>query len=209
MTLFAPLSYSWLYRHYLRDSRTVLDLGCGRGAFVSIINHDHKFQITGIELFDPYIKIAKTSGYFEKIIKKDITKYSSEINSYDAVISSQVHEHLLKKDATALMKRMKQWAKMTLIIGVPNGKFHQGTYDGNKLQEHRSVWEAEDFRKLGFTVYGQGFGWVYGQKGILFKKNITNSFLKILLYALSYAVSPLMYFRPEYATYLVAVWHKQ
>jgi ubiquinone/menaquinone biosynthesis C-methylase UbiE len=202
-----PLSYPWLFRFFLRNASTVLDLGCGKGAFASMINYDHKYYVTGVDLFTPYLQIAKRSGYLNMIVKSDIRKYSSKDNSFDTVICSQVLEHLTKKDAFRVIKKMKKWTR-NIIIGVPYGKFEQDEYDNNKLQIHKSIWLANDFSKLGFKVYGQGLRFIYGQDGLLLKYNITNKLLRYVLYLISYLASPIVLFLPQYSTYLIAVWNK-
>lgn len=203
MKLLLPYMYPTIMRNKLQDTKTVLDLGCGKGEFMKMINFDKKFDVTGVELFEPYIKEAKKTGLFRKIIKSDLRNIKISSKSYDAVILNQVIEHLTKKDALKLLKELEVYAKKSIIIGTPNGHYHQEEYDDNELQTHLSHWRAKDFKKLGYSVHGQGLKLVYGENGIT---NIqTNSIVKLFWYIISYFMSPLVYYNPEIAAYIIAV----
>jgi len=199
-----PFSYSWIFKKNLKRIKTILDVGSGKGEFVGTINYNKNFIIDGIELFPPYIKQAGETGFYKKIIKKDITKLNLKKKNYDAVICNQVIEHLTKRDGKILVKKMENYAKNIVLIGVPNGHWHQDEYDNNKLQKHRSDWSVDDFRSLGYIVRGQGLKLVYSEKGLIKK---ADKFLpiRIFLYIFSYLSSPLVYFFPSVASYLVAI----
>lgn len=203
-----PFSYPFIIRINLKHVHTLLDIGSGNGRFMQRINWDKKFKVIGVDLFDPYIRQAKATKLYEKILKEDIGKLTFEKNSFDAVLASQVVEHFTKKEGILLIKTMERWASNTVVIGTPNGHFHQEAYDGNKLQGHKSSWYAEDFRKLGYRAYGQGFKLVYGENGLL------HTFLgrffptRILIFTFSYLISPFVYYFPQYGTYLVAIKRK-
>jgi len=63
---------------------------------------------------------------------------------------------------------MGKWAKKKVIIFVPNGYLWQDGYDDNPLQRHLSGWSANEFRKMGFKVYGMN-GWrrLRGYKAVI------------------------------------------
>lgn len=200
-----PFTYQAIIRQNLGRVKNVLDIGSGDGRFMQLINWDKKYHVTGVELFEPYVKKSKKTGLYEKILKQDIKKLNIENNAFDAVLSSQVVEHFTKKDGIAMIKNMEKWAKDVVLIGTPRGHFHQEPYDGNELQRHLSEWSVEDFEKLGFQVYGQGLKYVYGQGGLL--ESWMGRFLptRLLLFGFSYLLSPITYFFPKQSTYLVAV----
>lgn len=200
-----PFSYPFIIRINLKHVHTLLDVGSGNGRFMQRINWDKKFKVVGVELFDVYIRQAKATKLYDKILKQDIKKLTFEKNSFDAVLASQIVEHFTKKEGILFIKKMERWARNTVVIGTPNGHFHQEAYDDNNLQEHLSSWSPQDFRKLGYCVYGQGFKLVYGEDGLL------HTFLgrffptRILIFTFSYLMSPFVYYLPQYGTYLVAV----
>lgn len=199
-------TYPWLFKVFLGDHKRVLDLGCGDGAFMKIVNHDNFYNVTGVELFSPYIRKAKATKAYSKIIKQDLRLYKPKIKYFDAAISSQVIEHLTKKEGKLHIKTLEK-AASHVIIGTPNGHFHQEEYDHNKLQEHHSEWTVADFRDFGYQVYGQGLKFVYGEKGLLNSQLGKMMIFKIVFYGLSFLSSPVVYFRPEWAAHIIAVKH--
>lgn len=203
--MFLPFSYPFIIRINLKHARTLLDVGSGNGSFMQRINWDKKFKVIGIELFDAYIRQAKATKLYERILKQDIKKLTFEKNSFDAVLASQIVEHFTKKEGISLVKKMERWARNTVVIGTPNGHFHQEEWEGNKLQGHKSSWYAEDFRKLGYRVYGQGLKLAYGQNGFLSSSLANVRILSLPMFFFSYLLSPFVYFFPRYAAYLIAV----
>lgn len=198
-----PFSYPWIVRHHIEDEKKILDVGCGDGAFMAILNRDKKYKVTGVDLFGPYLKKAKSLGVYQKVIKKDIRKINFKKNSFDVVICSQVIEHLNKKDGLVLISKIKQIAPK-VIIGTPNGRFSQEEYDENRLQQHRSAWNSQDFEKLGFKVYGQGLKLIYGEDGLMSKFG-SNTLINFLLSITSYCLSPIVYFIPDLGAHIIAV----
>lgn len=74
--------------------------------------------------------------------------------SFDAVIATDVIEHFTKKETVQLLKKMETIARKKVVILTPNGFLHQGHYDNNPYQDHKSGWYAKDLQKLGYKVYG-------------------------------------------------------
>lgn len=200
-----PFTYPWIFRSKLGNNVTVLDVGCGDGAFMAHVNFDRKFTIFGVDLFTPYLRLARSNGAYKQVTQKDVRQISYKKSQFDAALSSQVIEHLTKKEGLAHIKNLEKFAKNVVIIGTPNGHFHQESYDGNKLQEHHSEWRHEEFKALGYRTYGQGLKAIYGEHGLL------NTFwgklipFRILLFLISYLLSPFVYNNPKFAAHTIAV----
>lgn len=205
MKLLLPFTYPWIIRHHIGNSNKVLDVGCGDGNFMKKVNHEKKYYAVGIDLFDAYLKKAKKTAVYKKVQKQDITKLSFSDKSFDCCLSSQVIEHISVTQGKKMIKKMETIAKSVVIIGTPNGHFHQETYDGNKLQIHHSSWNEKDFKEMGYHVYGQGAKFIYGEHGLIQKKFFNNIILKISLIFISYLFSPMVYIFPKYAAHLIAV----
>ena len=203
--MYIPFTYPFIIRTNLKYEKTLLDVGSGNGRFMTEINWDKKFKVIGVELFDVYIKQAKATKLYEKILKKDIMELAFEKNSFDAVLASQIVEHFTKQEGILLIKKMERWAGNTVIIGTPNGHFHQEEWEGNKLQAHKSSWQGEDYKKLGYKVYGQGFKLVYGRNGFLSSSLANIRILSLVMFFFSYLLSPFVYFFPRHAAYLIAI----
>jgi SAM-dependent methyltransferase len=200
-----PFTYPWTFRNKLKNIKTVLDVGCGDGAFIKQINSDKKFDVVGVDLFAPYLRLARSTLAYKQVSQKDIRQINYKKNQFDAAISSQVIEHLTKKEGLDHIRKLEKYAKKIIIIGTPNGHFHQESYDGNKHQEHHSEWRYEEFKALGYKTYGQGFKPIYGEHGLI------NTFIgrlfpvKLSLFMISYLLSPYVYNHPEHAAHTIAV----
>ncbi len=80
------------YVPYFKGSQNVLDIGCGRGEFVSLLKDDG-IDATGIDISDSMLKEAEEKGL--KCIKGDALEYLREIKdgSLGGIFASQVIEH--------------------------------------------------------------------------------------------------------------------
>lgn len=143
----------------------------------------------GIELFEPYLQASKKKGIHNEYIKANITEVEFKENAFDAVMALEVLEHLTKNDGYNLLKKMERWAKKKVIITTPNGYLYQDGYDDNPLQIHRSGWDVEDFKKLGYKVRGNaGIKILRGYTGrIMFNPQI---FWRIISYITQIVVYP-------------------
>lgn len=200
-----PFTYPWIIRHHFSKNKTILDLGAGDGSFMKSVNFDKKYEIVGIELFDPYIKKAKKTKVYKEVIKGDVTRLENLKKGYDLVHASQVIEHLTKKDAKKFLEQCERLSTLSIVIGTPNGHFHQEEYDDNAHQEHKSAWSVKDFRKLRYNVYGQGWKMVYGEDGLMHTSFGRNKLIRKMLFIFSYCLSPFIYFHPEYAAHIIAI----
>jgi len=186
--------------HYLKKElsgcHSVLDLGCGVG---SIQYCNVPFSV-GVEIFEPCIKEGKKRKILNQYIKADIRKVEFKPNSFDAVIALDVIEHLTKEEGYRLIKNMERWARKKIIVFTPNGYVQWGGCDGNPFQEHKSGWQTEEFRNLGFRVCGiNGLKYLWGELSILKYKP---KFLWMRILDLSQKIT---YYYPKIAYYLLAI----
>jgi len=74
------------------DKTHVLDLGCGKGAILVHIAAKYGFKVTGIDIMEAFLDIAREkAGKFNitqlsRFIKQDILEYISREHDYDLVI---------------------------------------------------------------------------------------------------------------------------
>ena len=201
-----PFTYHWIMKKAIGSPKTLLDLGCGNGDFSYDLFKNDKFQITGVELYPESIKQAKSKNIYSKVVKGDIVKLPIGLKKhYDVVLVSQAIEHLTKKKGH---KAIQEWEKRAkrVVISTPVGfvPFHQlelSEQDQNPYQKHLSGWEVEDFEKMGYKVYGQGWGFLYRNS---FIKQLPSIFFPIIN-IISFITSPVMYFSPRLAMYQIAV----
>lgn len=196
-------SYHWIIQKKMGKVKTILDVGCGNGSFMKIINKNGDYKATGIDLYKPHIQTARRTKSFERLISADIRKIEFEEKSFDLVISSQVVEHLEKKEAKILIKKMEKIAKKKIIVATTNGYFPFDPIEGkddNPFQVHKCGWTVSEFKRMGYKVYGQGLGFVYKPN-----KFFRIPILKYLFFIFSYIVSPVVYLFPRLSAYIIAV----
>lgn len=198
------------------EKKNVLDVGCGEGKKMGILNYHKNWKVTGIEIYEPDAAIARSSGTYEKVIignLKDFNKiYSGK--KFDVVFCSEVVEHLNKNDGLKLIEEMERVGKK-IVITTPKGfvaKHEACFFEGDNIyQVHLSGWEIAEFRKMGYQVFGSGVNFIHRENN--FSQKIGNykflapikSIIGFLENLLAYLLSPLSYYFPNFATTLLAV----
>lgn len=200
-----PFTPYWIIRRFLNGSNKVLDVGCGDGAVMSKINYDKKFDVYGVDLYKPYLEKAKKGGVYKKLILSDLRKLKFQNKSFDAVLASQVIEHLSKKDSLKLISKLEKIAKHKVILSTPNGYVKFDPFeaaDGNKLQIHKSGWEIKEMESMGYKVCGQANRIIYWpSSGLLYRYRR----LKYIFVLISYLLSPISYFWPHTSSCIIAL----
>jgi len=152
--------YPRLLDRLVGDAETLLDVGCGSASPVYLATRRMKHSV-GLDGFAPSIERSRAAGIHAKYVQGDVLHVADLFRnrSFDVVVCSDVIEHVSKDDGFWLMGQMERVARKRVIIATPNGFVPQdGSYDGNKLQEHVSGWFPWDFEGRGYTVRGFG-GW--------------------------------------------------
>ena len=91
--------------NYIGKDSGILDLGCGAGnnaVYLSKLG----YNVTGIDLSDSMLAIAKNKKSNAKIIKGDVCELNFENNSCDCIISSYIFCHLSRKDIEKCLTRI-------------------------------------------------------------------------------------------------------
>lgn len=138
----------------LYPCKTVLDVGCGRDSPIQKIKKT--FWSEGIDIFKPYIIKSKRKRIHNSYKVADIRKLDKLYmpRSFDAVVALDVIEHLNKREGKKLLFAMEKIAKKMVILLTPNGVNEQDSYDDNPYQIHKSGWNRDELKKLGYKVYG-------------------------------------------------------
>ncbi len=199
-------TYHFLIRRLIGNSKSVLDLGCGEGVFMSAVAQNQNWIITGLEKHKPAYETAEKTGIYKYLILGDITNIPKRISKkrYDTVICSQVLEHISKSDGKKSIKQWESLAANRIIITTPNGFIEYEPISKvekyNPLQKHRSGWNIEEFKKMGYTVRGQGLSRIYGKNGIARRYP---RWLKPLM-IISYLAAPITYYYPSLSACIIA-----
>lgn len=182
-----PFTYIGMVQNmFPSNTKTILDMGCGNGEFMSVISKNRKYNISGVEIFPDYIKHAKKLNIYNKIYKSDLSKFKPR-NRYDVIFLSHVIEHLTKSEADKLLNKIEKYTGERIVVITPNGKYEQKEYDGNAHQKHKSEWTPKDFKIRGYKVLGQGWRFLYKSKLL---KNL--GVFYYLLYVFSTLTQPIL-----------------
>lgn len=202
-----PFSYHWIVRSALgSELKTILDLGCGGGEFMRDISIGENWDIIGVDLHERSIKKARKSGLYKQVLKGDVRYLPKSISKkkFDAIFSSQVLEHLSKKDSLKALRSWEKLAKKRIVVSTPVGFVEYEPIEKkseiNPLQKHKSGWTIKEFIKRGYKVHGQGARLIYGPYGLA--RKTSNKFL-FLWGFLSYILSPAVYFLPNLGLIMV------
>jgi SAM-dependent methyltransferase len=141
----------WEYQRaaaLIKKPATVLDVGCGKGAFLKIAK-EHDLDGFGLELNSHAADVARKNGL--KVSVQMIDRYATENqNSYDAVCSFQVLEHIpdVRPFIEACILATKPGG--TLIFGVPNNDGFLKYADAvlNSPPHHMGLWTEASLRSL-------------------------------------------------------------
>ena len=79
------------YIPYLKDKKNVLDIGCGRGEFLSLMQ-DNGINATGVDIYEPYADYCRMKGL--SVTTGDGVAHLAGLNEVDGIFVGQVVEHL-------------------------------------------------------------------------------------------------------------------
>ena len=153
--------YTGLFRSYqeelelaVGDSRSLLDVGCGISSPVK--RFSHKLFTVGVDAFLPCIEKSKEECIHTEYVQAQVLDILRTFgpNSFDCVLASDLIEHLAKEEGLQLLEQMEAIAKKRILVFTPNGFVHQGAYDGNPWQVHRSGWGVGEMQERGYRVVG-------------------------------------------------------
>ena len=156
----------------LEGCESVLDIGCGRTSPVAFCRARYT---VGVDIFGPYIDKSKSENRHDDYVLSDITAVEFKPRSFDAVLCTEVLEHLPKEDGDELVGKMKRWATKRVVVTTTNGFCGNETVDDNDHQLHLSGWSVDDLESLGFKVKGIR-GWI-GLRPALGSRNAVVDFM--------------------------------
>lgn len=136
-------------------AKTILDVGCGEGITLQkLIQNKIGEKLEGIDNFETALLIGRKKYPSIKFKKGDIYNLPYDDNSFDALICTEVLEHLDHPEKA--IQELKRVSKKYIILSVPNepffimANFIRGKYlrrFGNH-PEHINHWTTFSFKKF-------------------------------------------------------------
>ncbi|NJM26595.1 MAG: methyltransferase domain-containing protein [Bacteroidia bacterium] len=116
-------------KQFVPDNARILDVGCGNG-IISTHLASHGYNVLGIDVSEKAIQKANDSNSYPNLEFKVLSAeaLASSGQTYDAIVCSEVLEHL--DDPSQLLSKLHISLKATgiLIVTVPNGKGPRETF---------------------------------------------------------------------------------
>lgn len=105
----------------LKDEVKALDIGCGRGEWISLLN-ENGFNARGIDINESMVKVASQKGLNAAVSDALGELKSLDENSLDIITAFQVVEHIKFDDVLELIKEAKRVLAPCgiLILETPN-----------------------------------------------------------------------------------------
>lgn len=105
----------------LKDEVKALDIGCGRGEWISLLN-ENGFNARGIDINESMVKVASQKGLNAAVNDALGELKSLDENSIDIITAFQVVEHIKFDDVLELIKEAKRVLAPCgiLILETPN-----------------------------------------------------------------------------------------
>lgn len=140
-----------------KQSQSILDVACGIGNPMELINKDKKFFTIGTELFEPYLKVCKDKGTHDEYVLCDLRNLPFKEQSVDTILGMDIIEHVKKEDGVKALQDFERIAKKQIILTLPSRE-RNPTWDDptNPFERHQATYSPHEFRKLGYKVTGFG-----------------------------------------------------
>jgi len=148
-----------------KDSKSLLDIGCGKSEPMQFLNRSRIFYTLGLDIFKPYLKISKARSIHDDYILCDVTQMPLQSKSMDVALCTEVLEHLDRALGEKLLKVLEETTRKEVIITSPVGEYEQSAYDENPYQAHRHIWCPDELSALGYRVIGIGLRNIGGDQG--------------------------------------------
>ncbi|SRR6056297_603505 len=110
----------YIIKNISSDSKSLLDVACGRGYFLKCLNNSN-LNLHGADVLD---KVELENA---KYTKANLENLPFEDNAFDTVVSSHTLEHII--DIRQAVKELKRVAKNQIIITVPCQRYFYYTLD--------------------------------------------------------------------------------
>ncbi len=137
----------------LSDCGSILDVGCGKSSPLRFVSAG---RLVGVDAYSVDLEQARAHRTHDEFLLgdvKDLKKHFSP-GEFDACVALDVLEHFTEASGRKLLLDLESLAKKKVIIITPNGFLPQVSEREGDFQEHRSGWQTNQMRDLGYEVIG-------------------------------------------------------
>ncbi|MFX0029459.1 MAG: class I SAM-dependent methyltransferase [Candidatus Hermodarchaeota archaeon] len=165
------------FSSFLSQGAHVLDAGCGAGIPTSRFLVNKGLNVTGIDLSETMLKLARINVPEAAFIKMDINDLLFEESSFDGIISVYTLFHIPKKNHFSIFKRFYEILKPRGILMINTGiSESEGTSNFFGVPMFWSNYKPKEtlelVKRAGFSIMFEGTlerggeyqYWVYAKK---------------------------------------------
>lgn len=141
------------------DIRVALDMGCGTDSVLR--TYRPRLRTIGVDADAITLERARAAGTHDEYVLANVLDDDLSVKlarmghrSVDLIVIIDVVEHLPKRAGFELLEKCELMTGKFIVVQTPNGFLEQGPEFGNPYQRHLSGWFPQDFRGLGYRVYG-------------------------------------------------------
>ncbi|MBA3438555.1 MAG: class I SAM-dependent methyltransferase [Pyrinomonadaceae bacterium] len=185
----------------VRGCDSLLDIGCGEHSPISFFARRLPYTV-GIDAFEPAIEKSRALGIHDEYRCMNVLDIEKEVpdQSFDCAVALDLIEHLTKEDGRRLLQAMERIARRKVVVFTPQGFLPQHAVGGNEFQRHRSGWEADEMRGMGYRVLG-----ISGWKPLRGAEAKPNWQPRFLCERFSLLTEPFFERRPEHAFQILCI----
>ena len=125
------------FTQLLTSGAKILDAGCGAGIPVTKYLVDEGFSVTGIDISEEMLSLAKKHVPKGEFLKADMSEMNFPVDSFDGIVSFYAIIHLPREKHTLLFKKFRKILKPggLMLIGLgSSGEWEEiGEYFGAKM----------------------------------------------------------------------------
>jgi SAM-dependent methyltransferase len=184
-----------------KDAKTILDVGCGKGAPMGFINREGRFILVGVDVSIPALCMARKRKVYRDLVLGDVRCLPFRNRAFDVLICAEVLEHLERRDGEHLLDDLTRLACRQILLTTPVGEYEQGSIESNPFQEHRRIWNPDELKMRGYKVRGVGLQGLGGDQSWTASLGCLGSLLKYCIYSVATIVS---YWHPEISCHMIA-----
>jgi len=208
LILFGPLissinilSYENTWKRILSNCESILDVGCGINSPVQFCDVAYS---KGIDISAESCGECRRLGLHDEVVNDDVRVMSELERRYDAVIGVEILEYLDKEEGIDLLRKMESWSRKRVVILSVNGSIAGNANPIGDSAIQKSIWKADDFRRLGYSLRGIG-GW----KHLRDESGVISMQPTWFWNAVSLITQYMLYFLPEQSFQIMAIKNKK